>query len=175
MKNDIFDKISPDEALEILRQITKTDKNLKKKIVELAESLFRDVNVDEVCEDVFFELDVIDVHELWDRAGSNTDGYISSEEMAVEMFEDALEPFLQEMYRLLDLKMHQEAKLYCMGIAKGIYQYEEDSTSEFKDWAADVPRESYDYIFNEWEKRGIDIKDKKEMRAFLSDACPNWS
>ena len=43
MKNDIFDKISPDEALEILRQITKTDKNLKKKIVELAESLFRDV------------------------------------------------------------------------------------------------------------------------------------
>ncbi len=106
MKNDIFDKISPDEALEILRQITKTDKNLKKKIVELAESLFRDVNVDEVCEDIFFELDGIDVHELWDRADSNTDGYISSEEMAVEMFEEALEPFLQEMYRLLDLEMH---------------------------------------------------------------------
>ena len=62
-----------------------------------------------------------------------------------------------------------------MGIAKGIYQYEEDSTSEFKDWATDVPRESYDYIFNEWEKRGIDVKDKKEMRAFLSDACPKWS
>ena len=27
-KDDIFDKISPDEALEILRQITKTDKKL---------------------------------------------------------------------------------------------------------------------------------------------------
>ncbi|SDT92716.1 M14 family metallopeptidase [Desulfobacula phenolica] len=76
MKNDIFDKISPDEALEILRQITKTDKNLKKKIVELAESLFRDVNIDQVCEDVFFELDLIDVHELWNRGGSNTDGFI---------------------------------------------------------------------------------------------------
>lgn len=175
MKNDIFEKISLDEALEILRQITKTDKKLKKKIVELAESLFRDVNVDEVCGDVFFELDVIDVHELWDRAGSSTNGYISPEEMAVEMFEEALEPFLQEMCRLLDLEMHQEAKLYCMGIAKGIYQYEEDSTSEFKDWAVDVPGVSYDYILNEWEKRGIDVKDKKEMRAFLSDACPNWS
>lgn len=175
MKNDIFEKISPEEALEILRQITKTDKKLKKKIVELAESLFRDVNVDEVCGDVFFELDVIDVHELWDRAGSSTNGYTSPEEMAVEMFEEALEPFLQEMYRLLDLEMHQEAKLYCMGLAQGIYQYEEESTSEFKDWATDVPGESYDYILNEWKKRGIDVKDKKEMEAFLSDACPNWS
>lgn len=95
--------------------------------------------------------------------------------MAVEMFEEALESFLQEMYRLLDLKMHQEAKLYCMGIAKGIYHYEEDSTSEFKDWAADVPGESYNYILNEWEKRGVDVKDKKEMRAFISEECSNWS
>ena len=148
---------------------------MKKRIVELAENLFRDVNVNEVCEDVFFALDGIDVHELWDRAGSSTNGYTSPEDMAVEMFEEALEPFLQEMYRLLDLKMHQEAMLYCMGIAKGIYQYEEDSTSEFKDWAADVPGESYSYILNEWKKRGVDVKDKKEMRAFISDECPNWS
>ncbi len=35
-------------------------------------------------------------------------------------FEEALEPFLQELYRLFDLKMHQEATLYCMGILKGI-------------------------------------------------------
>ena len=43
--------------------------------------------------------------------------------------------------------MHQEAKLYCMGILKGIYQYEEDSGSEFKDWATDVLGESFGYIF----------------------------
>ena len=35
MKDDIFNKISPDEALEILRQITKTDKKLKRRIVDL--------------------------------------------------------------------------------------------------------------------------------------------
>ena len=44
MKNDIFNKISPSEALEILKQIAKTDKKLKKKIVELAEELFRDAS-----------------------------------------------------------------------------------------------------------------------------------
>ena len=32
MKDDIFNRISPDEALEILRQLAKKDKELKKKI-----------------------------------------------------------------------------------------------------------------------------------------------
>ena len=90
--------ISPSEALEILKQIAKTDKKLKKRIIELAEELFRNVDVEAVCEEVFDELDAIDVHELWDRAGPKTDGYTSPEDMVVKMFEEALEPFLQELY-----------------------------------------------------------------------------
>jgi hypothetical protein len=175
MKDDIFNKISPVEALEILKQITKTDKKLKTRIIELAEDLLRNVDVEAVCDDVFGALDGIDVHELWDRAGPRTDGYASPEDMAVEMFEEALEPFLQELYRLFDLKMHQESKLYCMGILKGIHQYEEDSGSEFKDWATDVPSECFGYLLGEWKKRCNNIKDKKEMKNFISDECPNWS
>ena len=95
MKNDIFNRISPDEAFSILKKLAKTDKKLKKRIVELAEDLFKDVDIDEVCEEVFDALDGIDVHELWDRAGPKTDGYTSPEDMAVEMFEEALEPFLK--------------------------------------------------------------------------------
>ena len=174
MKDDIFNKISPSEALEILKQIAKTDKKLKKRIVELAEDLFRSVDVESVCDDVFDALDGIDVHELWDRAGPKTDGYTSPEDMAVEMFEEALELFIQEMYRLFDLKMRQEAKLYCMGILKGIYQYEEDSGSEFKDWATDVSVESFGYVLNEWKKNSNN-KDKKEMKDIISNECPNWS
>ena len=175
MKNDIFNKITPDEALVILEQIAKTDKKLKMKIIELAEDLFRDVDVEAVCDEVFYALDGIDVHELWDRAGSKTDGYTSPEDMSVEMFEEELDPFLQELYRLFDLKMHQEAKLYCMGILKGIYKYDEDSGSEFKDWATDVPGESFGYILSEWKKKGISKKDKKEMKDFIGDECRNWS
>ena len=139
MKEDIFNKISPDEALEILKQIVKTDKKLKKRIVDLAEDLLR------------------------------------GEDMAVEMFEEELEPFIQEMHRLFDLKMHQEAKLYCMGMLKGIYQYEEDSGSEFKDWATDVQSECFGYLLGEWKKRANSIKHKKEMKKFISNECPNWS
>jgi hypothetical protein len=174
MKDNIFNKISPSEALEILKQIAKTDKKLKKRIVELAEEIFRNIDVEAVCDDVFGALDGIDVHELWDRAGSKTDGYTSPENMAVAMIEKSLEPFLQELYRLFDLKMHKEANLCCMGILKGIYQYEEDSGSEFKDWATDIPGESFGYIIKEWKKRCNNNKDKKEMKDFLSKECHNW-
>jgi len=175
MKDDIFNKISPDEALEILKQIAKTDKKLKKRIIELAEDLFRNVDVEAVFGDIFSALDGIDVHELWDRAGPRTDGYTSPEDMAVEIFEEALEPFLQELHRLFDLKMHQESKLYCMGILKGIYQYEEDSGSEFKDWATDVPGECFGFLLDEWKERCKNIKDKNEMKKFITNECPNWS
>ncbi len=66
------------------------------------------------------------------------------------MFEEALEPYVQEMNKLMDLKMHQEAKLHCFGILKGIYQYEKESGSEFKDWATDVPEESFGSLLREW-------------------------
>ena len=84
MKNDITDKISAGEALSILKQIASEDANLKKRITELAEDLIRDVEVEDVCADVCYELDTIDVHELWDRAGSKTDGYTSPKDMAID-------------------------------------------------------------------------------------------
>lgn len=175
MKDDIFNRISPDDALIILRQITKTDKDLIKKVIELAENLFRDVDFDAICEDVFYALDGIDVHELWDRSGPNRDGYTSPEDMAVEMFEEALESFVQQMHKLSDLRMHQEAKRYCMGILKGIYRYEEDTESEFKDWASDIPGEMFGSILDDWIKRNSNNKDKNEMKDFISKECPKWS
>jgi len=39
--------------------------------------------------------------------------------------------------------MDKEAKKHCMGILKGIDQFEKESESEYKDWASDIPREIF--------------------------------
>ncbi len=174
MNDDILNHISPNEALEIVKQLARTDKGLKKQIIELAKNHIKTVDVEDICESVFDALDWIDVHELWDRAGPNRDGYISPEEMSCEMFEEAIAPHVQEMERLLKLKMHHEAKLYCMGILKGIYQYEQDSGSEFKDWATDIPGEIFGSILKSWAKNSKN-KDKKEMMNFIHEECFDWS
>ena len=174
MKDNIFEKISPDEALIILKRLYKTDLVLKNKIIDLALELFKGVDSNKICADVFFALDGIDVHELWDRSGTTRDGYASPEEMSMEMFEEALEPFSQEMRRLLDLKMDEEAKDYCMGILRGIYQYHKDSKSEFKDWAIDLPEERFGDIVREWSI-GCKKSDRTGMKTFIQKEFPDWS
>ena len=64
MKDEIINKISPREALEILRHLTKLDKETKNRIIEIAEYLFKDLDVDEISEHVFYALDEIDVRDL---------------------------------------------------------------------------------------------------------------
>lgn len=156
LKN-LLDKISPNEALGILKLLAKTDKKIKKKILDIAEHKIKDIEYDSISDDVFWSLDAIDVNDLWNSSGSTPDGYISTDEMAFEMIEKELEPFRKEIFRLMELGMSQEAKSYCMRVLKGIYMYEHDSNSEFKDWATDIPGECFRDLLDKWKKRSQKI------------------
>lgn len=175
MKNKILDKISGEEALTILRQLAKNDPKIGKQIEKEAEKLLKKVDLEEICEDVYSVLDGIDVEELWDRSGASRYGYSSPEDMAVEMMEEELEPYNKEVVKYLELGMAKEAKLYCMGVLKGIYQYEQESKSEFKDWAADVAGECFGYLLEEWKKRINNKDDLIEIDKFLEKECSKWA
>lgn len=174
MKN-LIDKLSPYEALEVLRQLAKVDKTIEQKILEIVDNIIREVEIDDICEEVFFALDGIDVHDLWDRSGSTSYGYTSPEDMAVEMMEEEVEPFNNKMIRLCEQNMQKEAKLYCMGVLKGIYKYAHESKSEFKDWSVDVPRECFDHFLYDWRKRSNNKTEIKEMDSFLKKECSRWA
>ncbi|MBC2709568.1 MAG: hypothetical protein HGJ94_00705 [Desulfosarcina sp.] len=172
---DVLSEIKPEEALVILRYLAKSDSNIKEKILSIAEDIVKDVDVEAICDDVFFVLDGIDVHELWNRAGQTSDGYASPEEMAFEMIEEELEPFNQDVIRLCELNLSEESKLFCMGVLKGIYKYDQESQSEFKDWAVDVPGECFGYLLDEWKKRCKNEEDIREMDIFLEKGCSGWA
>ena len=171
----LIDKISPGEALMIIQQLAKTDKSIRGKIEEIAEGIIRDVDFEEICDDVLFVLNTIYVEDLWDRSGATQYGYVTPEDMAIEMMEEELDPFNQKIFRLCELNMQKEAKLYCMGVLKGIYKYDQKSKSEFKDRAADVPAECFSYLIDEWKKRNNNDVDIKEMNSFLKKECGKWA
>src|SRR4030042_779796 len=79
-----------------------------------------------------------------------------------------------ELKRYQELSMDEEAKLYCMGILKGIYRFEKESESEFKGWATDAPREYFGSILSDWKKECKNPQDLKEMEDFLMENCPEW-
>ena len=124
---------------------------------------------------MYFVLDQIQVEELWDRAGPKRDGYTSPEDMAVEMMEEVLEPYNKGVVRYLKLGMAQEAKLYCMGVLKGIYQFDQESKSEFKGWATDIAGECFGYLLNKWQHETNNKADLIEMKKFLARNCSKWA
>ena len=89
--------------------------------------------------------------------------------------ENELDPFLNEIFRLIELGLQQESKLYCMGVLKGLYMYEHDSGSEFKDWATDMPGEYFRSVLDKWKKATKKKADIKEMDKFISIECENWA
>jgi len=60
----IIDRLSPDEALEILKALICEDKNLVGKIEQIANELLSDVDIEEIASVVYLELDSIAVEEL---------------------------------------------------------------------------------------------------------------
>jgi len=172
-KEIVLDKIDECEALAILRILAK-DKELAGKIEEIATERLSEVDIEDVAHDVFSDLDGIDVEDVWKNSGGTRYGYVDPNELAWEMFEEALEPFVKKLKDYEELSMQAEAKRYCMGILKGIHQFDKESSSEYSDWVEDAPGESFEEILGDWKKRCKNKKDIKEMDSFVKENFPEW-
>ena len=169
-----LDNISPEEALEVLKRLCASDARLRARILSEAKKLLSGVDTNEIAQAVYDQLNAIDVHDLWDRSGSKHDGYSSPEEMATEMFEEVIQPHQDKMKRHLETGMTRQARQYCMGVLKGIYNFEHKSKSEFKDWATDLPAECFGDLLDNW-RRACPRGDIEEMNRFITEQCPEYA
>lgn len=173
-KNKIVDEIPAKYANEILNRLSDEDAKISKRIEELAFEYLREVDHDDVADGVFHDLDSLEVEDVWDKSGGTRDGYVDPYELASEMFEDVLEPYLEELRKFQKLSMDEEAKLHCMWILKGIYKFETEATTEFKDWSGDDPHVYFTQVLEEWEKGNKDIQNLDEMHLFIKKNCAKW-
>ncbi len=147
-------------AYEILKKLADEDAKISKRIEELALEYMVEVDPEDIAESVFNDLDSLDVEELWENSGRTRYGYVEPYELAYEMFEETLEPHIEQLRKCQKLSMDEEAKLHCMGILKGIYKFEKEAATEFQDWAVDDPHDNFIHIFEEWRKGNKDILKK---------------
>ena len=173
-KINILEQITASDALAILNKLANEDKGIKTIIEKIATEYLSDVNLEDIAEEVFSELDSLYVEDLWDSSGDRSDGYIEPHERAMEMIEETIEPFMDEIKKYRKTKMFQEEKTYCMGILKGIYKYEKEASSEFCDWATDMPGEVFTSVLREWKKNNKNTDDLKEMESFIKKNCGEW-
>lgn len=172
-KKDILDTINEKEALTVLQRLVASSPGIRKKAKEIAENLLSDVDMDSIADEVLWALESLAVEDVWDNSGSKRDGYVGTTECAWQMFEDALEPFMQHMQKCQTLSMKDQAKWYCMGLLKGIHLFETESTTEYKDWASDAPADNFVSIYKEWKKQAKRKKDLSEVDKFIQDLDPD--
>ncbi len=177
MQPKILDTITAADALTILRHLAEQDEKMAERIADVAMELLcgTDLDVEGIAADVQSELESLHVEDVWDRSGTKRDGYVDSGEAAWEMFEEALQPFREEMERYKQLSMRREVKLYCMGILKGLYVFKKESKTEYKDWAVDAPWEYFRRLRREWQEWTKSQKDLAAMDKFVSQNCPDWA
>jgi hypothetical protein len=175
LMHDPIENLTPEQALEVVLRLCDKGGRIREDVLEVVWKMLGETDLDETADEVFFALDAIDVQDCWDRAGSSRDGYTSPDEAALELIEEALQPFLDQIGRYRELAMSKEEAAYCMGVILGLYRYQHESKSEFRDWSVDIPIECAYDVLNKWRKRGPGSASTMAMDQLIQQHCPNWA
>jgi hypothetical protein len=151
-KPQMLDSITGTDALAILKVLAERHENLAQEIDAVAKELLSHVEMDEVAANVQMELEGLHVEDVWERSGATREGYVDPGEAAWEMFAEALKPFQDEVDKYNQLSMLEEAALTCQGLLKGIYDFDKESSTEYKQWATDAPGEYFSMILDDGKK-----------------------
>jgi hypothetical protein len=173
--NDVTGKITAEQALIIVERLYRKGGDIRDAIVAEATSLLSEFSLDGTADEVFDALDLMDIQDCWDQAGNTRDGYTSPEEAAVDMIEDELQPFFDQVERYHDLGMIEQEATYCMAVLLGIYRFETESQAEIKQLAEDHPAEYAVGLLDEWRARNPDTAGIAAMEAFIRERCPKWA
>ena len=173
--DDMIKKLTAEQALEVVKRLSEKGGKIREAMLAEARNLLTAVDLDETAEEVFSVLDSIDVQDCWDRSGKTRYGYTEPDEAAVELVEEELQPFYDQAGRYHELGMAEQEKTYSMGVILGIYRYENESKSEFREWCEDVPIECAGYLLDIWRKRNRGRAAAQAMNEFIQSRCPKWA
>lgn len=169
-----IDSITPEHAISALKTLVHEDAGIARRVQDIIEQLIKTIDPESVADELYSDLECIDVEDLWSRSGSTRDGYVEPCEMAVEMVEEIVEKFDEKLKECQSLSMHSEAALFCMGILKGLYLFDKESGSEFRNWADDVAGEIFSGVLSNFSKSCQNKNLLRDVEKFVEENCPEW-
>jgi DNA-binding transcriptional regulator YhcF (GntR family) len=172
--DDIISKLTAQQGLMIVERLARKGGKLREAVVAEAMNILTEIDLDETADQVFDALDSIDIQDCWDRSGGSRDGYTSPEEAAAEIIDEELQPFIDQVERYCELEMPAQETAYCMAVVFGLYRYDQESKSEFRELSEDVPGECAGLLLDKWRERNPDKGRLDAMREFIRERCPEW-
>jgi len=121
------------------------------------------------------ELESLAVDDIFDKSGARRDEYVDPGDAAFQMLEEALAPFLQDIERYRTLRLPEQANACCLGILKGIYDFDKDSSTQYKEWAVDAPEEYFGQVTDAWVNIHHGKPPLSELEGFVMEHCPRYA
>lgn len=181
-RTSVFDRLDPGEAQAVLQRLLATRADLRDEAERIARALLGEVSFESVADDVEHALRSLDLDDLGGRAGRHRGGYTSPTEAAWELLQEAVDPFMEDMKRQMELGLGAEALEICKGILLGLYRIRGLKGDEFLGWAPDFPTEAAAHAAATWGARG-EQKGAKRRRPrkrpvfpqeFVNEQVPEW-
>ena len=180
---NLLDKLESHEAAAVLRGLLARHAELRPEAEAIARSVLGEVSMLTVAGEVEDAVLQFDYDDLNSRAGSHSWGYVEPSEAAGELLEEAIEPFVTQMTRHLEMGLETEALEVCQGILLGLYQVRDGAGNDILGWAPDFPGESAAHVVDLWTGKdkvkagGAGRKTGRRRTIpteFVSQHLPEW-
>ena len=139
---NVLAKLQPGEAAAVLRTLLEQHPGLVPEAEQLTRGLITHVDARTVADEVEHAVLDIDLDDFDARAGRHSRGYTPPTEAANELLLEALEPFLAQMRRHLELGSEGAAIATCQGIVSGLYRCRGKDPDGVLGWAEDFPEQT---------------------------------
>lgn len=168
----ILESLTDEQRSRLIQRLYERGEEIRQALLEEAGNVLAEEDPAEIAEDAFFALDMLEVETLWDHSGPGREGYVSPDDQALNMIEEELEPFVSQVWQYLQLDMPTEAKKYMQGTLLGLYKFDRESSSQFRSWATDIPRELFRSLLDKWRKKAKKPELIEEVNDFCLQRCP---
>lgn len=174
--------LDADETRRVLFALLDRHPEIAEDAATIAESELTGIAAAEVAEEVEFALAELEIEDVWDGAGPQSSGeYREPIEVAWELVDDAVAPFLDDLGRRVELGRRAEATAICQGVLLGLYCAAQQP-NEVIDQCDDALGEGAARAVELWTKDGrararrtsAANAEREAMCDFVSGALPEW-
>lgn len=175
-KPKVLAHLKGEEATHVLRTLLERHPQLAAEAAEIARATLTEVDADAVAADVEEAVLGLDYDDLNTRAGRHSWGYVEPSEAAWELLEEALEPFLAEMKRHIELGFAPAATATCAGLVLGLYGCRGKNADRVLGWAPDFLEETAGQAVETLARESAD-KHRRTWRLAdaVLDQLPEWA
>jgi hypothetical protein len=175
-KGRVLARLQADEAAGVLQALIARHPELVGEAEQLSRVAVTEVNVEAVAAAVEDTVLALDLDDLNARAGRQRWGYVEPTEAAWALLEEALEPFLDEMRRRIELGFEGAAVETCHGIVLGLYRCRGQTTDKVLGWAEDFPGEAAgEAVGTLTRQSGAKGRRSWRLPAGLMAEVPEWA